>query len=166
MSLLFPEIDVVATCRTVDKFFKHDLDKLILMSGHSLTDLKSPVLSAVPGHSGKSGAAESAIIRGLNAEAEVHAIHNTMASLDQISQTILFGQYIEHASWHSLQYKLHVEKTQFSKLRQHALLCFADSFDYWQRRLKCEPIIDLHEYKYVNDSRTNRELCSDTNELL
>lgn len=147
MSLLFPEVDVVESCKTIDKFFKRDLDKLILMSGRSLTDLKSPVLSVAPGHSNRSGVAESAIIRGLNAEAEVHAIHNAITSLDQISQAILCGLYIDHQSWHALQDTLHVEKTQFSKLRQHALLCFADSFDYWQRQLRCEPIIDLHEYK-------------------
>lgn len=147
MSLLFPEVDVVASCKTIDKFFKRDLDKLVLMSGRSLTDLKSPVLSVAPGHSNRNGAAEAAIIRGLNAEAEVRAIHNAMASLDQVGQAILFGLYIDHLSWHTLQDDLHVEKTQFSKLRQHALLCFADSFDYWQRQLRCEPIIDLHKYK-------------------
>lgn len=138
---------MVASCKTIDKFFKRDLDKLILMSGRSLTDLKSPVLSAEPGHSNRSGAAETAIIRGLNAEAEVHAIHNAITSLDQVSQAILLGLYIDHLSWHTLQNSLYVEKTQFSKLRQHALLCFADSFDYWQRQLHCEPVIDLHEYQ-------------------
>lgn len=50
MSLgLFPELDEKETRKSVSKFLTKDLERLLLMSGHDLLDLKSPVLSAAPG---------------------------------------------------------------------------------------------------------------------
>ena len=51
MSLLFQELDCDKTCDRVDEFLTEDLEKLILMSGRNLTDLRSPTLSLAPGHS-------------------------------------------------------------------------------------------------------------------
>lgn len=51
VSLLFEELDCDKTCDRVDDFLTDDLEKLILMAGRNLTDLRSPTLSSAPGHS-------------------------------------------------------------------------------------------------------------------
>ena len=45
MSLLFEELDCERTYDKVDDFLTNDLDRLILMAGRNLTDLRSPSLS-------------------------------------------------------------------------------------------------------------------------
>lgn len=64
VSLLFQELDCDKTCDRVDEFLTEDLEKLILMSGRNLTDLRSPTLSLAPGHSNGTNHAEASIIRG------------------------------------------------------------------------------------------------------
>lgn len=56
---LFPEIDEVETRKAVSKFLTKDLERLLLMSGHNLLDLKSPQLSQAPGHSNGKNHAEA-----------------------------------------------------------------------------------------------------------
>lgn len=60
---LFPELDEKETLKEVAKFFNKDLERLLLMSGHELLDLKSHTLSSAPGHSNESNNSEKAIIR-------------------------------------------------------------------------------------------------------
>ena len=48
MSLLFRELDCDKTCDRVDEFLTDDLERLILMAGRNLTDLRSPSLSLAP----------------------------------------------------------------------------------------------------------------------
>ncbi len=62
MSLLFEELDCNKTCDKVDEFLTDDLEKLILMAGRNLTDLRSPSLSLAPGHSNGENHNEAAII--------------------------------------------------------------------------------------------------------
>ena len=143
---LFPDIDMNKTANRVDKFLRNDLEKLILMSGRSLTDLSSPVLSQAPGHTNGVNNQEAVIVRGLDAEREINAIHNTINNLPNNSRTILIGLYIKHDSWNNIQHKVYREHTQFSVMRKQALIQFADSFDYYQAKFGCIPCIDLHVY--------------------
>lgn len=148
MSLgLFPELNEEETRKSVSKFLTKDLERLLLMSGHDLLDLKSPVLSAAPGHSNDSNHTEAAIIRGLNAEAMVRAVADTIAHCSENSQKVLLGLFIYQKSWYEVQKTLFCEHNKLGYTRQKALYDFADSFDYWQRVNHCEPIIDLHRYK-------------------
>ena len=62
MSLLFRELDCDKTCDRVDEFLTDDLERLILMAGRNLTDLRSPSLSLAPGHSSGTNHAEVNII--------------------------------------------------------------------------------------------------------
>ena len=94
MSLLFQELDCDKKCDKVDDFLTNDLDRLILMAGRNLTDLRSPSLSLTPAHSNGTNHAESNIIRGLNAEAEVHAIHRTIYHLPEMAKVIMRDLYI------------------------------------------------------------------------
>lgn len=144
---LFPELDEKRTRKAVSKFLTKELERLLLMSGHNLLDLKSPQLSKAPGHSNGENHNEAAIIRGLNAEAEIRAIADTIAHCSENSKKVLLGLFIYQKSWYEVQKTLFCEHNKLGYTRQKALYDFADSFDYWQRVHNCEPIIDLHRYK-------------------
>lgn len=146
MCLLFPELNEKATLDQISSFFKKDLDRLLLMSGHKLTDLTSPKLSLAPSHSNSGNIAESNIIRGLNAETMIEAIYDAVNHLTPSSKTIIVDLFIKRESWDYVQMKMHCGQNKFAYLRRKAMFEFADSFDYWQRKNKCEPIIDLHIY--------------------
>lgn len=147
MSVLFKELDCDRTCDSVDEFLTDDLDKLILMSGRKLTDLRSPSLSLAPSHSNGSNHVEVNIIRGLNAEAEVRAIHHTIYHLPEMSKIIMRDLYLYRMESWQVAEAIRYGHTQYNVLRRKAQLFFADSFDYWQRQLACTPVIDLHKYK-------------------
>lgn len=147
MSLLFKELDCDKTCDRVDEFLTDDLEKLILMSGRNLTDLRSPSLSLAPGHSNGTNHAEASIIRGLDAEAEIRAIHHTIYHLSEMSKIIMRDLYIYQMESWQVADAIRYGHTQYNALRRRAQLFFADSFDHWQRYMNCEPIIDLHRYK-------------------
>lgn len=144
---LFPELDEKETLKEVAKFFTKDLERLLLMSGHELVDLKSPTLSSAPGHSNGSNNSEKAIIRGLNAEAMVRATSDTIHHCSHNSQIILIGLFIRKWPWNEVKPMVYSENNKFSYLRRKAMFEFADGFDYWQRVNNCQPIIDLHKYK-------------------
>lgn len=147
VSLLFEELDCNKTCDRVDDFLTDDLERFILMSGRNLTDLRSPSLSLAPGHSSGENHAEAAIIRGLNAEAEIRAIHHTIYHLPEMSKIIMRDLYIYQMENWQVADAIRYGHTQYNALRRKAQLFFADSFDHWQRYMKCSPIIDLHQYK-------------------
>nr|WP_272501109.1 ArpU family phage packaging/lysis transcriptional regulator [Lactobacillus paragasseri] len=147
VSLLFKELDCNKTCDKVDEFLTYDLEKLILMAGRNLTDLRSPSLSLAPGHSSEANHAEASIIRGLNAEAEIRAIHHTIYHLPEMSKIIMRDLYIYQMENWQIAEAIQYSHTQYNVFKRRAQLFFADSFDHWQRYMSCEPIIDLHQYK-------------------
>lgn len=147
MSLLFPELDVKETLKNVSDFLTNDLERLLLMSGRNLTDLKSPQLSFAPSHSTGNNVNEDNLIRGLDAGAMVDAVNDTIHHCTPVSELILIELFIKHKSWIQVQPMVYSEHTKFSQLRKRALLEFADSFDKWQRFHNCKPIIDLHAYE-------------------
>lgn len=150
LMLLFREIDIPATCDRVDGFLRHDLDRLLLMSGRSLTDLKSPTLSDMPGGGHSGNHVENTLIRGLDAETEVQAVHHALRSITDPAKSAIVRLYIVREPWRVAEDNLHTSRTQLSKWRRRGLLCFADSFDFWQRSLGCSPLIDLHIYQNAN----------------
>lgn len=155
VSLLFKELDCDKTCDRVDEFLTEDLEKLILMSGRNLTDLRSPTLSLAPGHSNGTNHAEASIVRGLNAEAELRAIHHTIYHLPEMSKIIMRNLYISQMESWQVADAIRYGHTQFNTLKRRAQLFFADSFDHWQRYMACSPIIDLHEYKQPETDRNS-----------
>lgn len=144
MSLLFKKVDDLKTREKVNEFLTDDLEHLLLMSGHNLTDLKSPNLSATPAHSNAGNGVEDRLIRGINAEAIVKAIAATINHLPHDSKEVLTGLYIERLPWLKVQQRLYCEHNKLGYTRRRALYDFADAFDKWQRYYNCEPIIDLH----------------------
>lgn len=147
MSLLFKELDEEETRNNVSKFLTKDLERLLLMSGHELTDLKSPQLSNAPGHSTGSNPIEDTIVRGINAGAIIQAIMDTIYHCPHDSKEILLGLYINKESWIKTQARLYCEHNKLAYTRRKALYDFADGFDHWQRVNHCSPIIDLHVYR-------------------
>lgn len=151
MSLLFPEIDRQQTLDRISLFFKKDLERLLLMSGHGLTDLSSPILSLAPAHTNFRNPNEDKLIRGLDAESMVQAVDDAIHHCSPISKTIMLQLYIHKRSWEQVKPMVYSENHKFSYLRRKAMLEFADAFDYWQKVHHCQPIIDLHVYKTGNE---------------
>lgn len=118
VSLLFQELDCDKTCDRVDEFLTEDLEKLILMSGRNLTDLRSPTLSLAPGHSNGTNHAEASIIRGLNAEAELRAIHHTIYHLPEMSKIIMRDLYIYQMESWQVADAIRYGHTQFNTLKE------------------------------------------------
>ncbi|MBP2056996.1 ArpU family phage transcriptional regulator [Lactobacillus colini] len=147
MSLLFPELNRARTLQNVSDFFEYDLDRLVLMSGKNLTDLKSPQISKAPIHSTGSNSREDTMIRGLDAGAMVDAVKDTILHCSYDSRVILIELFINHKTWFEVENILFCNHKRLGFLRKKAMFEFADGFDYWQRRHNCEPIIDLHAYK-------------------
>lgn len=147
MCILFSDLNENKTIDRVDEFLKGDVEKLIRMSGRSMTDLSSPKLSQAPSHSNYTNSAETNMIRGINAEAMFEAVYDAINHCTSNSKQVIIGLYIEHDSWIYLQDLLCCGQNKLAYLRHTALLEFADCFDYWQRKHRCEPIVDLHVYQ-------------------
>lgn len=144
--LLFKDLDTTETCTKVKQFLGKQLERLVLMSGHRLIDISSPALSPAPGHtSGNHN--EDALIDGIDAEAIVMAVHETIHHCPEPSRTILLEKYIEHKPSFVVSHDIYLGHSRFADLLNHALLEFADGFDYWQRQFDCKPLNDLHVYK-------------------
>lgn len=146
VGLLLPEININETRKRVNDFLNHDFQRLLLMSGRSLTDLRSPQLTLAPGHSNSANGVEVSLIRGLDAEATVRAVHHAIYHLPETYQLIMKDKYIYSMKDWQVEEALRYGHTQYNHLKRRALLYFADSFDFWQERLQCDPVIDLHVY--------------------
>lgn len=157
MILLFKELDTKATCSEVKRLLTKELERLVLMSGHQLIDISSPALSPAPGHS-SGNHNEDALIEGINADGIVMAIHETIHHCPEPSKTILIEKYIKHTPSFLIAKSLYVEHSRFNDLLNHALLEFADSYDYWQRQFDCQPVTDLHVYKSETDRNVGGNL--------
>lgn len=146
MSLLFPEINKKRTLENVSSFFKKDLPKLLLMSGRNLTDLSSPKLSAAPGSSNFGNANEDKLINGIDAEAMVEAVYDSIHHCSHNSQIILIELFVKRKSWYEVKQMVYSEQYKFSYLRRRAMFDFANSFSYWQKVHHCQPIIKLTDF--------------------
>lgn len=145
--MLFDKLDSKKTERKVELFFKHDLDRLLLISGQSLTDLQSPSLSGMPKASSHV-TGESKIIRGLNAGAILQAVTDAVNALREDESEFITTRYIDRHGWEYTKQALKMSDSTLSDVKHRALIHFADAFDYWQRADKCEAehLVDLHAY--------------------
>lgn len=143
---LFRDIDVPKTCNKVHKFLTKDLDRLLLMSGRTLTDLRSPQLTLAPGSTNRGNSNEDRLIRGLDAELEVRAIRNTINRLPETSKIIITDMYIYKMSSQQCKEAVRYESSRYYDLRRRAQLAFADAFDYQQKVLGIKTDYDLHVY--------------------
>lgn len=144
---LFPEVDFNATAERVDTFLKIDFVRVLRMSGHQLTDLKSPELSLSPGHTNSINHNELTVINGISADAIVRAARQSIYHCLSTSKIILVGIYIDNLKPSEVANMVKYEHTQFYKLKRRALNEFADRYEYWERQYYCDPIVDLHVYR-------------------
>lgn len=145
MSLL-PEVNEEKTKDNVAHFFKHDLEKLVLMAGSRMTDLQSPQLSGMPSGS-RLNSTEDTVINGLNSQLIVKSVSDALnRGVDPVSRKILIGLYINHQRWVDIQPSIYKEHTSFSQYRNQALIKFAFSFEGWQIRNNCDKVITLVAY--------------------
>lgn len=146
MELLFPKLNKEKTLENVSDFFKHDLERLILMSGRNLTDLSSPRLSNAPGSSNFGNPIENKLINGIDAEAMVEAVHDTIYHCSYTSRVILVELLVKRRTWNQVKPIVYSEHYKFSCLRRKAMFDFAESFNFWQRKYHCQPIINLQDF--------------------
>ena len=140
---LVPKIDAEKTCENVKYFFKHDLEKIVLMSGNRMIDLSSPNLGGISG-SNSFNSAETTMINGLDAQNIVKSVYDALHhGIDPISQKILIGLYINHQRWVDIQPVIYREHTSFATYRNRALILFAYSFEGWQVKNHCDKVIKL-----------------------
>ena len=143
---LLPELDEKRTCNRVKKFFKRDLEKIVLMSGHRMVDLQSPQMTGMPSGS-HFNSNEQTMINGLDAQDIVKSVNDALnRGVDPISRKILIGLYINHQRWVDVQSMIYKEHTSFSVYRNKALIAFAYSFEGWQIKNHCYKVIDLKVY--------------------
>lgn len=144
---LIPTPNTEKTCKRVSKFFHHDLERLVLMSGHSITDLQSPKFDTLPGGQGGTfNSQENKILNALDAELIVKSVYDAINHMDDVSHKIIMGLYIKHQRWVDVQSVLFREHTTFAKLRKQALINFAALFETWQGRNNCNKQISLKVY--------------------
>lgn len=146
MELLFPKLNKKKTLENVSDFFKHDLERLILMSGRSLTDLSSPRLSHAPSSTNFGNHVENQLINGIDAEAMIEAVHDTIYHCPYTSSVILTELFVKRQSWNQVKPMVYSENYKFSYLRRKAMFDFAESFNFWQRQHHCQPIISLQDF--------------------
>lgn len=144
---LFPELDENKTCDNVTKFFKKDLEKIVLLSGHRMIDLQSPQITGMPSGSSTLNRAEDRLVDGFDAQNIVKSVSDALyRGVDPVSSKILVGLYINYQRWVDVQTTIYKEHTSFAKLRRRALIAFAYSFEGWQKKNNCDKIINLKAY--------------------
>ena len=146
MKIILPELDEKQTCARVKRFFKYDLEKIVLMSGHRMVDLQSPQMTSMPSDS-NFNSNELTMVNGLDAQMIVKSVSDALNhGVDPISRKILIGLYIKHQRWVDIQPTIYKEHTSFAAYRKRALLTFAYSFEGWQIKNHCDKVIDLKVY--------------------
>lgn len=141
---LLPKLDEKATCRNVHNFFKYQLENIVLMSGHRMTDLQSPSFDSIPSGS-HVNSAELKVVNGLDAQNVVKSVYDALHHIDDLSYTILTGIYLKYERWVDIQPYVGREHTSFGKYKNRALVAFAYSFEAWQILNNCDHVIDLKE---------------------
>jgi len=139
MAALFPEIDENKTASRAMRFLKTDFPKMLRVSGRSIADLKSPIISDMPKGNSFDNQAEKTIMRRMAADQIVKQTRDAIYHCDVKSKTILELLYLssvyygDEQVWEYIGY----EKTQYYYYKKMALLSFADAY----------LLEDLHCYK-------------------
>lgn len=136
---LFPEVDERATIKRVVSFFKVTLPKMTRYSGHSIVDLKSPIISDMPGAKKVENEADKRIVRRLMAENVVKQTIRALDHCDTISQQIISALYLNHDNRYDYEVisALGLSERSYYYRKNKALLMFADSY----------LLDDLHTFK-------------------
>ena len=88
MAALFPEIDENKTASKAMRFLKTDFPKMLRVSGRSITDLKSPIISDMPKGNSFVNQAEETIIRRMAADQIVRQTRDAIYHCDAKSNHI------------------------------------------------------------------------------
>lgn len=139
MAALFPEIDENKTASRAMRFLKTDFPKMLRISGRSITDLKSPIISDMPKGNSFGNQTEENIARRMVADQIVRQTREAIYHCDAKSKTILELLYLSDDRYGDEQVWEHIgyEKTQYYYYKKMALLSFADAY----------LLEDLHCYK-------------------
>nr|WP_245328785.1 ArpU family phage packaging/lysis transcriptional regulator [Lactobacillus colini] len=142
------EIDEKETCKNVRKLLKKDLKRLQFMAGVKLVNLSSPTLDQAGGsHTNTGNHNEDKVINGIDVSIEIDAIVKTVQGIPEPYRTVLVDRYFTEKGYRERISRSRYEQNVYYKRLHAAEIAFADLFEYWQRKLHCSKIIDLHVYK-------------------
>lgn len=127
MELIRP-VDAYATEERVRKFFKYEWERLVIMSGSSMTDLKSPSFSADPKAQNLDNAAESKLIMHIDAGTIVKDVIRTINTMPDKYQFLLKARYIKGLTWLNIEEQLPYTNRDLQRKINTAFLYFADGF--------------------------------------
>ncbi|ANK66909.1 hypothetical protein AYR55_03835 [Loigolactobacillus backii] len=128
--MILDNLDEDETCDKAKRLLKN-YRRLRRIAGRKLTVLQSPAMTGMPHSQSIDNNNEHRIQERLIAEEEVPAILRAVASLDEVSQTIINEQYIrDNISNVEMAYELHMAKSTFDRTKKDAIIMFAESFNY------------------------------------
>lgn len=147
MSKMFKTINDKQTQSNVISFFKNDLERLLLLSGSSLTDVSSPSFEGFGIHgSSPDSMQENKIIDGIDADAELRSVADALRHLSSDEERVLNDFFLRKLTWNEVANDLSYSRGTINEIRQKALIHFADAFTFWQLKNKVEDPVDLHGY--------------------
>lgn len=103
---------------------------LMRIARKNLTDLKSPTMDNMPANSPYGNQVEARLIKQASAQQELKEIYQAITWLKKDEQELLFTKYFdfEEPSNTAVAGILHVDESQFYRLRNKALKEFAESY--------------------------------------
>lgn len=144
---LFREIDKKETIKEVHKFMTKDFERLQLMSGVNPANLSSPTLDLAGGsHSNGVNHNENMVINGLDVVLEVEAVVRAVDGLLEPYRTIMIDYYFSDKSYLERKFHSGYEQNMYYKKLHKGQVAFADAFEFWQRKMHCTEVVDLHVY--------------------
>ena len=134
---LLPEfnIDEVKTANRVEKFL---LKAIPLFEAQSqLEQLQSPSLSGMPGSGSMGNSTEEKVLQKMGANDKLFLIKRAISYCPYNKNYILQELYLEGKPEYILRKELHYSRSRFWKLKQEALIWFAEIFaPYYDLRVK------------------------------
>lgn len=128
-------IDEVKTANRVEKFL---LKAIPLFEAQSqLEQLQSPSLSGMPGGVSVGNGTEEKILQKMGANDKLYLINRAIDYCPYNKNYILQELYLEGKPEYILRKELHYSRSRFWKLKQEALIWFAEIFaPYYDLRVK------------------------------
>lgn len=117
------------TYKNVDEFFKGKFDRMQNMAHVSFVDLKSPVISGMPGGNDAYGnSMDEKFSKHVNARIGVNNVLQAARSLRRPYREIIEGRYLRNMTWHQVSERACISERQAQRQLQEACVAFAMAY--------------------------------------
>lgn len=148
---LLPELNTSETAVNVRQFFRKDWPRLVMRSGTTASQLKSPSFDAVPGGPSFENSQENKMMTIFEAQAAVGCVMDTLNSCRSSHKTILEGCYIDGLPNWKVAQKMGYSEAQEQRIKVSACCEFAERLTYFQMRWGTS-LPDMQSYKPAQES--------------